>query len=116
MFTHTHEKYFEEKPHEDAAFKLSNIGGIVVTRKSDRLLGVKKSLETAASKTAVTDGDFSPDKRSDYRGSIIPQKARFLRAALTMYPHHLYTLLRPSADKPPLNIFKRGPMSSPTKE
>ena len=46
--------------------------GIIETRKSDRLLGVKKPLETAASETAATGGDFWPNKRSDFRVTTIP--------------------------------------------
>ena len=46
--------------------------GIIEPRQSDRLLGVKKPLKTAASETAVTVGDFSPNKRSDFRVATIP--------------------------------------------
>ena len=70
-----HGKKFEEKPHQDAVFKPSNISGIVATRKSDRLLGEKSPSVTAVSEAAVSSGFFTPNKRSDYRGSIIPQKS-----------------------------------------
>ena len=44
--------------------------GINEPRKSDRLLDVKQPLETAASETAVIGGNFSPNKRSDFRVAI----------------------------------------------
>ena len=68
----SHGKKFEEKPHQDAVFKPSNISVIVATRKSDRLLGEKSPSVTAVSEAAVSSGFFTPNKRSDYRGSIIP--------------------------------------------
>jgi hypothetical protein len=71
----THGKKIEEKPQQDAVYKPSNIGGIVVTRKSDRLLGEKSPSITAVSEAAVSSGFLTPNKRSDYRGSIIPQKS-----------------------------------------
>jgi hypothetical protein len=46
--------------------------GINEPRYSDRLSGVRKPLETAASGTAVTDGNFSPNKRSDFRIATTP--------------------------------------------
>jgi hypothetical protein len=75
IFAMAHGKKFEEKPHQDAVFKPSNISGIVATRKSDRLLGEKSPSVTAVSEAAVSSGFFTPNKRSDYRGSIIPQKS-----------------------------------------
>jgi hypothetical protein len=71
----THEKKSEEKPHQDAVFKPSKISGIVATRKSDRLLGEKSPSITAVSEAAVLSGFLTPNKRSDYRGSMIAQKS-----------------------------------------
>jgi hypothetical protein len=42
---------------------------------------VKKPLETAASETAVTDGDVSPNKRSDFRVATIPPMFNGLNTA-----------------------------------
>jgi hypothetical protein len=72
---HSHGKKFEEKPQQDAVFKPSNIGGIVAARKSDRLLGRKSPPVTAVSEAAVSSGFLTPNKRSDYRGSIKLQKS-----------------------------------------